>query len=220
MTEDLQHPLKLGLGGGEKLHETGEGPGFDAFHFHVSLKIEFWEGQEGFVLRSGGQSTGGVKLPAWWEAPPKIGDAPRTAPAKPALSGEKYVLAGGAGQNMIPFFFPRLRAGKLCEACPPGRVRWGGKVGGDLWVLRAAARTCWVCPTGRVRWAEGGWIPYREAPTPKAFPSGKVPQCALGRMRGDRLTQRDRRRRPERRQVPPSTRKGWVQNRPLIRHLR
>ena len=38
--------------------------------------------------------------------------------------------------------------------------------------LRAAARTCWVCPPGRVRWTEGGWIPYREAPTPQSLPLG------------------------------------------------
>ena len=52
---------------------------------------------------------------------------------------------------------------------------------GPLGFLRAAARTCWVCPAGRVRWTEGGWIPYREAPTPKAFPSGgRCPSARTG----------------------------------------
>ena len=55
-----------------------------------------------------------------------------------------------------------------CRARGIGRKGWWGPSG----FLRAAARTCWVCPAGRVRWTEGDWIPYRETPTPKAFPLG------------------------------------------------
>ncbi len=41
-------------------------------------------------------------------------------------------------------FFPRLRAGKLCEACPAGRVRW----------------------------VEGDWIPYRSVSHVQSLPLG------------------------------------------------
>ena len=47
---------------------------------------------------------GGVKLPAWWEAPPKIGGCSRCARPAGTLAAEKNVLAGGAGQNMIGSF--------------------------------------------------------------------------------------------------------------------
>ena len=40
-------------------------------------------------------------------------------------------------------WFRRLRPAEVCDACPTGRVRWGGKAGG---YLRG-------CPSGRVRWS-------------------------------------------------------------------
>ena len=40
-------------------------------------------------------------------------------------------------------WFRRLRPAEVCDACPTGRVRWGGKAGGCLR----------VCPAGRVRWS-------------------------------------------------------------------
>ena len=40
-------------------------------------------------------------------------------------------------------WFRRLRPAEVCDACPTGRVRWGGKAGG---CLRG-------CPAGRVRWS-------------------------------------------------------------------
>ena len=80
--------------------------------------------------------------------------------------GEKYVLAGGAGQNMIPFSFPACGRGNSARRALPGEW-WGGKVGWALRVfLRAAARTCWVCPTGRVRWTEGVGYPAGKLPLP------------------------------------------------------
>ena len=47
---------------------------------------------------------GGVGYSAWWEAPPKIGGCSRCARPAGTLAAEKYVLAGGAGQNMILSF--------------------------------------------------------------------------------------------------------------------
>ena len=76
----------------EKLHETGEGPGFDAFHFHVSLKIEFWEGQEGFVLRSGGQSTGAVGVLLGWRPLPKLGDGTPTRAGEAGTLGVRSMF--------------------------------------------------------------------------------------------------------------------------------
>ena len=49
--EGLQHPLKLGLPGGQELHKTGQGPGFDAFHRLFSLLNWFSCGGRG-VFRS------------------------------------------------------------------------------------------------------------------------------------------------------------------------
>ena len=95
--------------------------------------------------------------------------------------GEKYVLAGGAGQNMISFSFPACRRGNSARRALPGESVGRKGEWGPLGFLRAAARTCWVCPTGRVRWAEGDGIPYRGFPTPKAFPSGgRCPSAHTG----------------------------------------
>ena len=76
-------------------------------------------------------------------------------------------------------WFRRLRPAEVCDACPTGRVRWGGKAGGYLWGVpcRASplgrkgrrmpmgcalpgesvgserpADACGACPAGRVRW--------------------------------------------------------------------
>ena len=152
----------------------------------AAVAEEFLRGAPGFAFVREGRVRGcqaaclvGRPLSKW--------GCTRTAPAKPALSGERDVFGRRSRSKHDLVFFPRLRAGKLCEACPTGRVggaeRWVGPFGS---FLRAAARTCWVCPTGRVRWTEGGLDTLQGFPTPKAFPSGKVPQCAhWGRMRGD-----------------------------------
>ena len=144
---------------------------------------------------------GGVGYSAWWEAPPKIGGCSRCARPAGTLAAEKYVLAGGAGQNMIASFsagcgrrnsarraLPGESVGRkgglgpsgLFAGCRPDLLgvpyrasRWGGKISGALWVfLRAAARTCWVCPPGRVGGAAGVGYPKGGFPYPKAFPSG------------------------------------------------
>ena len=115
---------------------------------------------------------GGVKGSAWCEAPPKIGGCSRCARPAGTLAAEKYVLAGGAGQNMIASFSAGCGRRNSARRALPGESVGRKGEWGPLGFLRAAARTCWVCPAGRVRWTEGGWIPYREAPTPKAFPSG------------------------------------------------
>ena len=143
---------------------------------------------------------GGVRYSAWCEAPPKIGGCSRCARPAGTLAAEKYVLAGGAGQNMIASFSAGcgrrnsarralpgesvgrkggwgpsglLRAAaRTCWVCPTGRVRWTVGCVGTYGFLRAAARTCWVCPTGRVGGAAGVGYPKGGFPYPKAFPSG------------------------------------------------
>ena len=86
---------------------------------------------------------GGVKGSAWCEAPPKIGGCSRCARPAGTLAAEKYVLAGGAGQNMIPFSFPACGRGNSARRALPGES------------------------IGRK-----DWMPCREAPNPKAFPLG------------------------------------------------
>ena len=70
---------------------------------------------------------------------------------------ERSFLPGACPCKKTDFsFFPRLRAGKLCEACPTGRVRWTGCFRGPYGanpeghsVGWGAAADCGVCPTGR-----------------------------------------------------------------------
>ena len=70
---------------------------------------------------------GGVKLPAWWEAPPKIGGCSRCARPAGTLAAEKYVLAGGAGQNMILSFSAGCgRRNSARRALPGESVGWKG----------------------------------------------------------------------------------------------
>ena len=63
---------------------------------------------------------GGVKGSAWCEAPPKIGGCSRCARPAGTLAAEKYVLAGGAGQNMISFSFPACGRGNSARRALPG----------------------------------------------------------------------------------------------------
>ena len=90
--------------------------------------------------------------------------------------GEKYVLAGGAGQNMIPFSFPACGRGNSARRALPGEGRWKERLVGPFGFLRAAARTCWVCPTGRVRWTVGAVRPCGVCGLPPgpACPTGRV----------------------------------------------
>ena len=70
-------------------------------------------------------------------------------------------------------WFRRLRPAEVCDACPTGRVRWGGKAGG---CLRG-------CPAGRVRWSgmAGGClrgVPCRASPLGRK--GRRIPMgCAL-----------------------------------------
>ena len=116
---------------------------------------------------------------------PKLGDCSRCARPAGTLAAEKYVLAGGAGQNMIPFSFPACGRGNSARRALPGesverKGRWG-----PSGFLRAAARTCWVCPAGRVRWTEGLDTLKEGFPRPKPSPRGEgAPVRTLGWMRG------------------------------------
>ena len=73
-------------------------------------------------------------------------------------------------------------------------------------------------PAGR---AGGGGCCSREGRThPQSLPLGEGGPAKPGRMRGRPIGPTGGRRKAVGRQVPPSTRKGWVQDRPLISHLR
>ena len=96
---------------------------------------------------------GGVKLPAWWEAPPKIGGCSRCARPAGTLAAEKYVLAGGAGQNMILSFSAGCGRRNSARRALPGES------------------------VGR----KGIGYPIGGFPTPKAFPSGgRCPSAHTG----------------------------------------
>ena len=74
---------------------------------------------------------------------PKLGMHPDPRQRSWNSRGEKYVLAGGAGQNMIGFSFPACGRGNSARRALPGES------------------------IGRK-----DWMPCREAPNPKAFPLG------------------------------------------------
>ena len=91
--------------------------------------------------------------------------------------GEKYVLAGGAGQNMISFSFPACGRGNSARRALPGESvgeeRWVGTFGfftgcrPDLLPYRAS-------PLGG-----RGWDTLQGISHPQSLPlGGKVPQCA------------------------------------------
>ena len=111
-------------------------------------------GAPGICLRSGGQSTGVSSCLLGGRPLPKLGDCSRCARPAGTLAAEKYVLAGGAGQNMIASFSAGCgRRNSARRALPGESVGWKGWLG-SLGLLRAAARTCWACPAGRVGWVE------------------------------------------------------------------
>ena len=56
-------------------------------------------------------------------------------------------------------WFRRLRPAEVCDACPTGRVRWGGRAGGCLRVC-PAGRVCWVGKAGGCLWG----VPCRASP--------------------------------------------------------
>ena len=67
-----------------------------------------------------GRAGGGRNFGTRCAGLPKLGDAPRPAPAKLALSGREVCFGRRSRSKHDWIFFPRLRAGKLCEACPAG----------------------------------------------------------------------------------------------------
>ena len=73
---------------------------------------------------------GGVKGSAWCEAPPKIGGCSRCARPAGTLAAEQYVLAGGAGQNMIASYSAGCgRRNSARRALPGESVGWKGGLG-------------------------------------------------------------------------------------------
>ena len=74
-------------------------------------------------------------------------------------------------------WFRRLRPAEVCDACPTGRVRWGGKAGG---CLRG-------CPAGRVRWSGKAGRPVGRALPGESVgaerPADAYGVCPAGRVR-------------------------------------
>ena len=105
------------------------------------------------ALRSEGQCTGVSGVLPGPLLLPKWGMHPDPRRQSRHSRGERDVLAGGAGQNMIPFSFPACGRGNSARLALPGEGRWTERLVGPFGFLRAAARTCWVCPAGRVGWA-------------------------------------------------------------------
>ena len=56
-------------------------------------------------------------------------------------------------------WFRRLRPAEVCDACPTGRVRWGGRAGGYLRGC-PAGRVCWGGKAGGYLWG----VPCRASP--------------------------------------------------------
>ena len=135
---------------------------------------------------------GGVKCSAWCEAPPKIGGCSRCARPAGTLAAEKYVLAGGAGQNMIASFSAgcgrrnsarralpgegrwterRVRAFGFFAGCRPDLLALPGESVGRLGAWEPMG-FCGLLPgpaafPGQAMGRKGGWIPLRRRPTPK-----------------------------------------------------
>ena len=132
---------------------------------------------------------GGVKYSAWCEAPPKIGGCSRCARPAGTLAAEKYVLAGGAGQNMILSFSAGCGRRNSARRALPGEGRWTerwvrafGFFAGcrpDLLALpgESVGRLgawepmgfCGLLPgsaafPGQAMGRKGGWIPLRRRP--------------------------------------------------------
>ena len=97
---------------------------------------------------------------------PKLGDCSRCARPAGTLAAEKYVLAGGAGQNMISFSFPACGRGNSARRALPGEGHWTERLGGPLgsfYGLPPGPAGCAL--PGESVGRKGGWIPYREPPT-------------------------------------------------------
>ena len=94
--------------------------------------------------------------------------------------GEKYVLAGGAGQNMISFSFPACGRGNSARRALPGesvgrKGRWG-----PLGLFCGLPPGPAALP-GESVGRKGIGYPIGGFPTPKAFPSGgRCPSAHTG----------------------------------------
>ncbi len=112
---------------------------------------------------------------------PKLGGCSRCARPAGTLAAEKYVLAGGAGQNMILSFSAGCGRRNSARRALPGEGHWT-----ERWVRAfgffAGCRPdllgvpCRASPLdGRIGYPKGGF------PTPKAFPSGgRCPSAHTG----------------------------------------
>ena len=152
-------------------------------------------GAPGICLRSGGQSTGVSSCLLGVRPLPKLGDCSRCARPAGTLAAEKYVLAGGAGQNMILSFSAGCGRRNSARRALPGES------------------------VGR----KGIGYPAGKLPPPKPSPWGEGGPAQPGRMRGRFGTQPFLVEKGRLSSVAPagffSCPVGQV-DRPLIRHLR
>ena len=96
-------------------------------------------GAPGICLRSGGQSTGVSSCLLGGRPLPKLGDCSRCARPAGTLAAEKYVLAGGAGQNMIASFSAGCGRRNSARRALPGESV-GRRGGLGPWGLFAGCR--------------------------------------------------------------------------------
>ena len=113
------------------------------------------------MLRSGGQSTWVSSCLLGGRPLPKLGDCSRCARPAGTLAAEKYVLAGGAGQNMILSFSAGCGRRNSARRALPGES------------------------VGR----KGIGYPAGKLPPPKPSPWGEGGPAQPGRMRGRPCTQ-------------------------------
>ena len=147
----------------------------------ISLSVGILGGA-GKVCASFGRAVyGGGGCSAWLEAPPKIrGLHPDPRRRSRHSRGEKYVLAGGAGQNMISFSFPACGRGNSARRALPGesvgrKGRWG-----PLGLFCGLPPGPAALP-GESVGRKGIGYPIGGFPTPKAFPSGgRCPSAHTG----------------------------------------
>ena len=89
-------------------------------------------GAPGICLRSGGQSTGVSSCLLGGRPLPKLGDCSRCARPAGTLAAEKYVLAGGAGQNMILSFSAGCGRRNSARRALPGEGHWTERLVGPF----------------------------------------------------------------------------------------
>ena len=133
---------------------------------------------------------GGVGYSAWCEAPPKIGGCSRCARPAGTLAAEKYVLAGGAGQNMIASFSAGCgRRNSARRALPGESMERKGRLGPSGLFTGCRPDLLGVPYRASRLGREDSEYPTGNFPRPKPSPRGEGGPAKPGRMRGRSCTQ-------------------------------